>query len=251
VTDQPLKWRTVVVTRAPDQQGSLVSRLAVLGATVVELPATVVVDRPEGMAVLTARLAEGASPFAWLVVTSPNGATRLARALAGRAVRPARIAAVGPGTADALAAAGLPCDLVPPEAVAESLVAAFPPPPAEGASGEVLVVKAEAARPVLVEGLSGKGWTVTPVVAYAAESAPFDATVAASLAGADAVLFAAGSAVRAVVGAYGVVGLPPVVVCMGPVTAEVAREVGLVVTAVADPHTLDGLVAATAAALAP
>ena len=50
MTEQPLKWRTVVVTRAHDQQGSLVSRLAVLGATVVELPATVVVDRVEGMA---------------------------------------------------------------------------------------------------------------------------------------------------------------------------------------------------------
>lgn len=249
MTEQPLKWRTVVVTRAHDQQGSLVSRLAVLGATVVELPATVVVDRVEGMATLTALLADGAVSFAWIVVTSPNGATRLARALAGRAVRPAHIAAVGPGSADALAAAGLPCDLVPLEAVAESLIEAFPP--AGDAVGAVLVVKAEAARPVLVEGLAAKGWSVTPVVAHAAEPAPFEATVAASLAGADAVLFAAGSAVRAVVGAYGVVGLPAVVVCMGPVTAEVARQVGLAVTAVADPHTLDGLVAATVASLAP
>ena len=56
-------------------------------------------------------------------------------------------------------------------------------------------------------------------------------------------VFAAGSAVRAVVGAYGVDALPPVVVCMGPITAEAAAAAGLAVAEVADPHTLDGLVA--------
>ena len=49
--------------------------------------------------------------------------------------------------------------------------------------------------------------------------------------------------------AYGADHLPPVVVCMGPVTADAVRDHGGVVTAVADPHTLDGLVAATVAAL--
>lgn len=249
MTEQPLKWRTVVVTRAQDQQGPLASKLAVLGATVVELPATMVVDRADGIATLATLLADGAAAFSWLVVTSPNGAARLARALGGKPVRPARIAAVGPGTADALAAAGLPCDLVPPEAVAESLVTAFPPPPGEGAIGEVLVVKAEAARPTLAQGLTAKGWHVQAVVAYAAEPAPRDEVMAASLAGADAVLFAAGSAVRAVVDAYGLMGLPGAVVCMGPVTAEVAEGLGVKVAAVAEEHTLDGLVAATVAAL--
>ena len=57
-------------------------------------------------------------------------------------------------------------------------------------------------------------------------------------------------AVRAVVGAYGAHALPPVVVCMGPITAAAASDAGIEVTAVADPHTLDGLVAATIAAFA-
>jgi uroporphyrinogen-III synthase len=242
----PLLWRTVVVTRAAGQAGALVVRLRRLGASVVELPATLVVDTAHGMGALAEALAS-AEPWAWFVVTSPNGAARLARVLAGRAVRPTRIAAVGPGTADALAAGGLPCDLVPPEAVSESLVASFPPH-GVGAGG-VLIVQAAAARPVLAEGVRSLGWSVQAISVYEAQAAPADPAMASSLAGADAVLFAAGSAVRAVVDAYGLSGLPPIVVCMGPVTASVAEELGVSVSAVADPHTLDGVVDATVAAL--
>jgi len=43
----------------------------------------------------------------------------------------------------------------------------------------------------------------------------------------------------------------PKVVCIGPVTAREARGHGLRVHAVADPHTVDGLVAAVERALAP
>jgi uroporphyrinogen-III synthase len=133
--------------------------------------------------------------------------------------------------------------------VAEALVAALPDAPA--ASGAVLVAQAAAARTVLVEGLAAKGWDVVPVAVYEASPRPALADGADRLGGADAVLFAAGSAVRAVVGAYGAAALPPVVVCMGPITERSAREAGLTVSAVADPHTIDGLVAATVAALAP
>jgi uroporphyrinogen-III synthase len=49
----------------------------------------------------------------------------------------------------------------------------------------------------------------------------------------------------------GVVRGNPKVVCIGPVTAREAREHGLRVHAVANPHTVDGLVAAVERALAP
>jgi uroporphyrinogen-III synthase len=214
---------------------------------VEELPATTVVDRPDGMAALDAALVTP-DRFAWLVVTSPNGASRLARALGGRSPRPALVAAVGPGTAEALAAAGLPCDLVAAGAVAESLLDAIPRAPQGGAA--LLVAHAAAARPVLVDGLAAKGWDALAVACYEAVPRPADPRGAAVLGRADAIAFAAGSAVRAVVSAYGAHALPRVVVCMGPITAAAAREAGIEVTVVADPHTLDGLVAATIAAFA-
>lgn len=243
----PLSGRTVVITRATEQASTLRTRLQALGATVVELPATVVVDTPDGLLALTEAL-ERPGRFAWVVVTSPNGAQRLARVLAGRSTRPARIAAVGPGTADALAVAGLPCDLVPARAVAEGLLAELPAPPAPGAG--VLLAQAAAARPVLAEGLAAAGWAVTSIAVYEARSRPADPDRVAELRAADAVVFAAGSAVRAVTEAYGRADLPAVVVCMGPITAEAAVAAGLTVAAVADPHTLDGLVDAVVRALA-
>ncbi len=243
----PLAGRTVVVTRATDQASTLRTMLEALGAIVVELPATVVVDTPDGMVALTEAL-ERTERFAWLVVTSPNGAQRLARALAGRSVRPARIAAVGPGTADALAAAGLPCDLVPRRSVAEGLLEELPAAPGPG--GEVLLAQAAAARPVLAEGLAAAGWTVTTVAAYEARARPADPDRVVELGAADAVVFAAGSAVRAVVETYDRRHLPGVVVCMGPITAAAAVAAGLTVDEVADPHTLEGLVAAVVRALA-
>lgn len=245
--DAPLSGRTVVITRATDQASTLRTKLEAFGAAVVELPATLVVDTPDGMVALTEAV-ERVERFAWLVVTSPNGAQRLARALGGRSARPARVAAVGPGTADALASAGLPCDLVPKRAVAEGLLDELPAPPAPRA--EVLLAQAAAARPVLADGLTAAGWAVTAIAAYEARARPADPDRVDELRAADAVVFAAGSAVRAVAEAYGRDALPDVVVCMGPVTADAATAAGLIVSAVADPHTLDGLVDAVVRALA-
>jgi uroporphyrinogen-III synthase len=38
------------------------------------------------------------------------------------------------------------------------------------------------------------------------------------------------------------VPVPPVVACIGPITADTARAAGLTVSVVATPHTIDGLV---------
>src|SRR5439155_27194949 len=72
-----------------------------------------------------------------------------------------KVAAIGPGTADRLAAAGLRADLVPTEFVAESLADAFP----EGA-GRVGIFRAEEAREVLPDRLRDKRWEVEVVAAY-------------------------------------------------------------------------------------
>ena len=74
----PLAGRTVVVTRATDQAGSLACALRDRGATVVELPVIAIVDSAdEGAALIAAveRAVDGG--YDWIVVTSPNGAHRV------------------------------------------------------------------------------------------------------------------------------------------------------------------------------
>jgi uroporphyrinogen-III synthase len=134
--------------------------------------------------------------------------------------------------------------------VGEALVAAFPrPAPGGSATGRVLLAQAAGARPVVAEGLRAAGWDVEAVDAYRTVPAAPDADVLAAARSADAITFTASSTVQAFLEVAGPDTVPAVVVCIGPVTAATARDAGLAVTAVADPHTVEGLLAALVAAL--
>ncbi len=255
VDSQPLAGRRVVVTRARHQASALVERLAALGATVVELPVIAIEDPEDGGAALAAaadRLVAGS--YRWVACTSTNAVHRLLAALGDRPV-PSSVqwAAVGTGTARALADGGVPVDLVPAESVAEALAQAFPTAGADPAEGDgdvtVLFPCAASVRSALVDGLTAKGWRVDQVVAYrTVTGAPGDAALAAAGA-ADAVALTSSSTVSRTVELLGLAGVPPVVVSIGPITSDTARRAGLVVAAEATPHTIDGLVAATVTAL--
>jgi uroporphyrinogen-III synthase len=82
-------------------------------------------------------------------------------------------------------------------------------------------------------------------------SLPPEARTALRSGGVDAVTFTSASTVRGFVRAMGAVRGNPRVVCIGPVTAREAREHGLRVHAVANPHSVHGLVDAVERALAP
>jgi uroporphyrinogen-III synthase len=237
----PLENRTIVVTRAADQAGRLVMRLEELGATVLEVPTITIAEPADDGAALTAAVAD-IDRYDWVVLTSTNGADRFVRALSGRPIR-ARVAAVGPGTAEALRSGGVLPALVPDRFVAEALLEVFPAGP-----GRVLLPQADAARPVLADGLRGADWQVDVVVAYRTVPAAPPADVVARARDADAITFTSGSTVAGYLAA-GRDAVPARVVCIGPVTAAAARAAGLSVTAVAAEHTIDGLVAAVVGVL--
>ncbi|HEX8803881.1 MAG TPA: uroporphyrinogen-III synthase, partial [Acidimicrobiales bacterium] len=244
--NRPLFGRRVVVTRARAQAGELVERLAALGAATVEVPAIEVHDPADGGAALAAAV-ERLGRYDWVVVTSPNGARRLLDAVraAGRDARAlggVRLAAIGPGTAEVLAAGNLVPDLVPPDFVAESLVAAFPPGP-----GRVLLARAAVARDALPEGLRAAGWDVDVVEAYRTAPVPLTDEQAEALAAAEVVTFTSSSTVTNLLRAIGDRPMPPVVAAIGPVTAATARAHGLSVDVEAPVHTIDGLVDALVA----
>ncbi len=249
----------VVVTRARAQASGLVQRLTHLGATVVELPVIAIAAPADGGAALAAaadRLVTGG--YEWVVVTSSNGVSRLLDALADRPPSAGtRWAAVGTSTARALMGRGVVPDLVPAAAVSDALVEVFPTATPSGSTpgrgphaGAVLFVRAERVRDVVGPGLGAKGWRVDEVVAYRTVAGDVGPGAVAEARTADAVAFTSSSTVERTVELLGLAGVPPVVASIGPVTSATARAAGLDVTAEAEPHTLDGLVAAVAAALA-
>ena len=238
--------RTVLVTRPRDQAAELVRALEQRGATAIVAPAIEIVPARSGaLTRALAELAEGR--FAWLTLTSPRTVEVLSERLGPRDVR-SKVAAIGEGTREAFRRwARRDADLVPRTFTTAALARAFP-----GGGGHVLCPRADVAPEGLEDAIAAKGWTPHRVEAYRTRfprSLPAEARSALREGRVDAITFTSASTVRGLVRALATVRGDPKVVCIGPVTAREARDHGLVVHAVARPHTVEGLVAAVERAL--
>ena len=245
--NRPLFGKRVVVTRAREQASDLKGALEALGAQTIELPAIAI----EPLAFELPAL----STYDWMVCSSANAVERLFAAMdeAGwdaRAFADVQIAAIGQATADALAAHGLRADFTPSRFVSETFVDEFPA--ADGA-GRVLLVRPEVARDVLPDGLGAKGWEVevcTPYRTVVGEPEP-SALETVRTGAFDAITFTSSSTVTNTAQVVGSWPAPmPPVISIGPATSETARAAGLTVHTEADPHTIDGVLAAVLDALA-
>jgi uroporphyrinogen III methyltransferase/synthase len=243
---RPLHGRRVVVTRARAQASGLAATLRGLGAEVVELPAIRIEPRTGSEEVRRAAAEIGA--YSLICLTSPNGVRLLFEALAAagldaRALGGVTVAAIGPGTARALAELGIAADIVPERFVAEALVEALEG--VEVAGRRVLVARAAEARDLLPEALRERGAEVDVVALYeTVRETPAPEAVEAAQ-GADYVTFTSSSTVRNLTEALGD-RFPgnARVVSIGPITSEAARAAGLEVAVEAERHDVDGLVAA-------
>ena len=239
---RPLAGKVVLVTRPADQSASVVELLERRGAAAIVAPAVWIV--PARSAEMTRALKDlAAARFAWITLTSRTTVEVLAERLASpREVR-GNVAVIGEGTAASFRRwARRDPDLQPTTFTTAALARAFP-----RGTGRVLCVRADIAPAGLEDKLAAKGWTPTRVDAYRTRmptSLPPDARDALRRGLVDAIMFTSASTVRGFVGALGDVRGNPKVVCIGPVTAREARAHGLVVAAVAKPHTMEGVVEA-------
>ncbi|MEY2404631.1 MAG: uroporphyrinogen methyltransferase / synthase [Acidimicrobiaceae bacterium] len=238
---RPLFGKRVVVTRARDQASGLKARLRELGATVIELPTIVIDDPPDGGGALR-RAAADVGSYEWLVLTSANGAQRFLECLHdARDLGGVRVAAIGPGTSAVLANANIRADLVPHAYVAEALLDEFPSR-TDGGAGRVLIARASVARDVLPDGLRARGWEVDVVDAYQTRTDKPPASALDDAAAADIITFTSSSTVERFLEIAGASRVPPLVACIGPVTAATARAHGITVDVEAPVHSVDGLV---------
>jgi len=242
---RPLFGRRVVVTRAREQASELSGRLESLGADVIELPSIVIEDPEDGGSALR-RATAGIGSYDWLVVTSANGARRVLAAMRdARDLGGVKVAAIGPGTAEALQQGNIRADLVPERFVAEALLDEFPV--ATEQSRRLLLARAAVARDVLPNGLRARGWDVDVVVAYRTVTAAPSPEQLRAAATADVITFTSSSTVERFLELAGPRGVPPTVACIGPITAATARSRGLQVDIEAPVHSIAGLVDAIVA----
>lgn len=242
---KPLDGRTVIVTRAAERGTELGDRLRELGADVLEIPLTTTADPLDGGSALDDALSR-LGGYDWIVVTSPEGARRVATTATRRALdlvaaraRGLRIAAVGEASARPLGGA----DVVASVSTGAALGDEFPV-----GSGRVLLAVADGAGTDFERRARTKGWIVDRIAAYRTVPVDVAPAVYGDVAHADAVAFASSSAVEAWCGAFGTL-VPAVVVAIGPSTAETARRLGLTSVRTASEHSIAGLAAEVAASL--
>jgi len=160
----------VLVTRSSRQSSELATQLSALGLEPVLVPAIELVA-PSSFEALDKAIADLVS-FQWLLFTSANAVEAFHRRIEalGRKAEgvQARIAAIGPATGRALEAIGLRAELMPPQAVAESMAEALLPHARQpdGSASHFLLVRAEEARDVLPDALRSAGAEITIAPVY-------------------------------------------------------------------------------------
>ena len=169
--------KRVLITRSRGQASALAARLEELGVEAIAIP-TIALAPPESFAELDAGLAR-LGEFDWVLFTSANAVAAFGeRALGLGLMRKGtvgkgwdgdgpgiKVAAIGAATARAVEAIGWRADLVPAEAVAESLAESLIPEVKAGRR-RMLLVRAESARDVLPERLRAAGAEVVVAPAY-------------------------------------------------------------------------------------
>jgi uroporphyrinogen-III synthase len=243
----PLDGLRVLVTRPAEQAADLLDRLRTLGAVPVLCP-TIQIAPPASYAPLDRAMA-GLAAYDWVIFTSVNGVRFFMERLAALGHAPAdlsspHIAAIGPATAHALADHGLTVSLVPRRYVAEAILDEI----GDVAGQRILLPRADIARKALAAGLQARGAEVDEVAAYRTVAAAGTDLPGGHV---DIATFTSPSTVHNLVALFDAAGrsLPEylagaTVACIGPITAQAAREEGLDVDIEAQEHTVDGLLRA-------
>ncbi len=259
---KPLFGRRVLVTRARSQASELVDKLDDLGAETYEFPVieTRMADSEQGVRAVRDALTDAES-YDWVILTSPNGVDYFFRWLDREAVdvrrfHRAKFAAVGPKTAEALAARGIRADMLPEtEFQAEGLL--------ERLSGELapgqkaLLPRGDLAREVLPATLRERGVTAVEIDVYETSlSAPNDMWLAEMIQNKEihVITFTSSSTVVNLFEALRRIGIADPaaalqgvdIACIGPVTAETAARHGLQATVMPERATIDDMVRALA-----
>ena len=260
-----LTGKRILITRPRAQAAALCDKLAALGAEPIPFP-TIEIAPLEDYAALDNAIGL-LSQYHWIIFTSVNGVVAFWNRLdlAGHNdLSDLRVAAIGPVTAQALAKHGVQAHFIPEEYVAEAIVEGI-----GDVNGQwILLPRADIAREVLAVELGRRGAMVHEIAAYRTlPAAPDPHGLTELRRGVDAITFTSSSTVRnfvmlisggqkyidaANIRRMGRDGVPmpslgrAAIACIGPITAQTAREVGLPVDGVAKEYTMEGLVAALA-----
>lgn len=240
----------VLVTRPRAQSRDLVTALESWGAQAVLFP-TVEILAPQDPVPID-RAVIHLCDYHWVVFTSANAVEAVFQRLGSPPSKGPRIAAVGPATAAEIRRRGARVDFVPSTYLGVQLGRELP----DVDGKKILLPQGDQAGTDLMEVLIARGARVDVVEAYrtAPPEYPDPGALADLAVGVDAAVFTSGSAVRHLFSLLGNDGAHlalkgAVIACIGPVTAGVARALGLEVHVEPAEHTIPAVAEALRARL--
>ncbi len=245
----PLHNKRIVITRDEARAVEAARRLTRLGALPLVFPTIRIapIDEPAPIDRVAARL----SRYDWVVFTSANGVSAFWDRLAATGVEATafetRFAAVGSETARSLIDRGPMPTVIPNEYTGVRLVEAL----GDIRGMSILLLRGELAPITINEQIKKNGARLDAVTVYQTIRPKPDQEVAELMArGFDAVLFTSGSTVRNFSGMVDTTTRKlldeALVACIGPSTADVARDLGLSVGVVSPTYTMNALVESVA-----
>ena len=248
----PLFGKSIVVTRKGDQAEGMIERLGELGAEPVFFPVIETVA-PEDWATLDEAL-NNISRYDGLIFTSVNGVRFFFQRLKEiqqdiRNLKNLRVYTIGPKTAEAVRDLGICVDVVPEDFVAESLIESIGK---EKITGQrFLIPRAAVAREVLPKTLREMGAQVDIAPAYQTilpkpKSDAFSKRLQSG--DIDVLTFTSSSTVKNFLELTGKSLFEEVkktrIACIGPITAETAKNAGLNVDILPKEYTVPALLEA-------
>lgn len=250
---RPLFGCSVLVTRSREQASELSRAIEELGGRAVEFP-TILIEDPEDFVPLDNAVSNAAG-YNWIIFTSVNGVRSFFSRLFKlnmdiRDLKGVKICAIGPKTRDRLEGYGIRVEYVPSEYRAEEIAAGLKGSILPG--DRVLLPRADIARKALVDLLIREGALVDEVAAYRTVSGEGRREAIVSMLSQgqiDIITFTSSSTVKNFAEGIGYNELPALIkgvkiACIGPVTAETARSIGLTVDIEATRYTIEGLLEA-------
>jgi uroporphyrinogen III methyltransferase/synthase len=251
--DLTLKHKRIIITRARQQALELSELLASKGAEPIPFP-TIEIKEPSSWEPLDQALNQ-LEQYSWLIFTSANGVKKFFERLKGRAwgfpsETNLKIAAIGPATARAIEERGINVECFPEDFVAEGLVETLKNKILPGM--KVLIPRARVAREILPNELRRMGAIVEVVEAYQTVLPTGGREAFLHLLdphSPDMIIFTSSSTVLHLAEMLVPAPLPEVlgsmvVACIGPITAEVSRKLGLNVAVIPCRYDVPSLVAA-------
>jgi uroporphyrinogen III methyltransferase / synthase len=247
---QSLAGVRIMTTRPKTEEEPLTKKLRELGAIVMEFP-TIAILPVENFGLLDGAI-RTFSEFEWVIFTSTQGVRFFGERMAVLGLtdnlRGVKVAAIGPATASALSGLGKKPSFMPDEFLSQEIARGL----GDVKGKRILLPRADIASKTLPDLLRKLGATVDEVVAYRTvipNDVSRDQLRSIVKQGVDVVTFTSPSTVRNLATIAGAGDLEAIfkgvkVACIGPVTAEATRELGLHVDIVASNHTIDDLVEA-------